>query len=55
MKLARRLPQVLLIVTFVGFSWLAMQVVHEVVARVTGAEVSAIVYWLSLENRARLC
>ena len=38
-----RLPQFLLIVTFVGFSWLAMQVVHEaghvLVARMTGAEV----------------
>ena len=39
----KRLPQLLLIVTFIGFSWLAMQVVHEaghvLVARLTGAEV----------------
>lgn len=39
----KRLPQVVLITTFICFSWLAMQVVHEtghvLVARVTGAEV----------------
>lgn len=39
----KRLAQMLLIVTFIGFSWLAMQVVHEgghvLVARLTGAEV----------------
>jgi hypothetical protein len=38
-----RLAQALLIVTFIGFSWLAMQVVHEcghvLVARLTGSEV----------------
>jgi hypothetical protein len=38
-----RLRQAVLIVTFIGFSWLAMQVVHEaghlLVARVTGGEV----------------
>jgi len=38
-----RATQVLLIVTFIGFSWLAMQVVHEaghvLVARLTGGEV----------------
>jgi hypothetical protein len=37
------LTQVLLIVTFIGFSWLGMQVVHEtghvLVARLTGGEV----------------
>ncbi|MEI6785422.1 MAG: hypothetical protein WCQ21_31370 [Verrucomicrobiota bacterium] len=37
------LAQILLIVTFIGFAWLAMQVVHELghvlVARLTGAEV----------------
>src|SRR5258705_5842286 len=42
----KRLPQVLLIVTFIGFSWLAMQVVHEaghvLVARLTGAEVTKV-------------
>ncbi len=39
----KRLPQNLLIGTFIGFSWLAMQVVHEaghvLIARVTGGEV----------------
>src|SRR5437762_13456562 len=39
----KRLPQMLLILTFIGFSWLAMQAVHEMghvlVARVTGGEV----------------
>ncbi len=39
----KRPGQILLIVTFVGFSWLAMQVVHEaghvLVARLTGGEV----------------
>src|SRR2546426_8584056 len=39
----KRLAQILLIVTFIGFSWLAMQAVHEMghvlVARVTGGEV----------------
>lgn len=39
----KRLTQVLLIVTFIGFSWLGMQVVHEtghvLVARLTGGEV----------------
>jgi hypothetical protein len=42
----KRLSQVLLIVTFIGFSWLGMQVVHEaghvLVAIVTGAEVSKV-------------
>jgi len=42
----KRLPQILLIVTFIGFSWLAMQVVHEaghvLVARLTGAEVTKV-------------
>jgi len=42
----KRLPQVLLIVTFIGFSWLGMQVVHEaghvLVALVTGAEVTKV-------------
>jgi hypothetical protein len=41
-----RFPQVLLIVTFIGFSWLAMQVVHEaghvLLARLTGAEVTKV-------------
>ena len=40
----KRLAQILLILTFIGFSWLAMQVVHEsghvLVARLTGAEVT---------------
>jgi hypothetical protein len=39
----KRLPQMLLIVTFIGFSWLAMQVAHEtghvLVAKLTGGEV----------------
>jgi len=39
----KRITQVLLIVTFIGFSWLGMQVVHEtghvLVARLTGGEV----------------
>jgi hypothetical protein len=39
----KRIPQVLLIVTFIGFSWLGMQVLHEtghvLVALLTGAEV----------------
>src|SRR5207249_1155643 len=39
----KRVVQVLLIVTFIGFCWLAMQVVHEsghvLVARLTGGEV----------------
>ena len=43
MRRRKRLPQVLLIVTFIGFSWLGMQVVHEtghvLVARLTGGEV----------------
>lgn len=42
----QRLPQILLGVTFIGFSWLAMQVVHEaghvLVARFTGAEVTKV-------------
>src|SRR3974390_268679 len=42
----KRLPQILLIVTFVGFSWLALQGVHEaghgLVARLTGAEVTKV-------------
>ncbi len=42
----KRLPQILLIVTFIGFSWLAMQVVHEaghvLVAQLTGAEVTRV-------------
>ena len=43
----KRVEQVILIVTFVGFSWLAMQAVHEsghvVGAWVTGAEVTRVV------------
>src|SRR2546429_9615134 len=39
----KRLPQLLLIVTFIGFSWLGMQVVHEaghiLVAHLTGGVV----------------
>lgn len=39
----KRFAQILLIVTFVGFSWLGMQLVHEaghvLVARLTGGEV----------------
>ena len=39
----KRAAQILLIVTFIAFSWLAMQVVHEMghvlVARLTGGEV----------------
>ena len=39
----KRTTQILLIVTFIGFSWLAMQAVHEaghvLVARLTGGEV----------------
>jgi hypothetical protein len=39
----KRLQQILLIVTFIGLSWLGMQVVHEtghvIVARLTGGEV----------------
>ncbi len=42
----RRVPQILLIVTFIIFSWLAMQVVHEtghvLAARLTGAEVTKV-------------
>ena len=42
----KRVPQVLLIITFIGFSWLAMQVVHEaghvLAARLTGAEVTKV-------------
>jgi hypothetical protein len=42
----KRLAQILHILTFIGFSWLAMQVVHElghvVVARLTGAEVTKV-------------
>jgi hypothetical protein len=42
----KRFPQILLIVTFISFSWLAMQVVHEtghvLVARLTGAEVTKV-------------
>jgi hypothetical protein len=42
----KRLPQILLIVTFIGFSWLAMQVVHEaghvLLARLTGGEVTKV-------------
>jgi hypothetical protein len=42
----KRLPQILLIVSFIGFSWLAMQVVHEVghvlLAHLTGAEVTKV-------------
>ena len=41
-----RLLQALLVVTFIGFSWLAMQVVHELghvlVASMTGAEVTKV-------------
>lgn len=39
----QRFPQILLVVTFIGFSWLAMQAAHEaghvLVARLTGGEV----------------
>ncbi len=39
----KRLSQILLIVSFIGFSWLAMQAVHEaghvLVARLTGGKV----------------
>lgn len=39
----KRASQMLLILTFIAFSWLAMQVVHEfghvLVARLTGGEV----------------
>jgi hypothetical protein len=42
----KRLPQITLITSFIAFSWLAMQVVHEtghvIVARVTGAEVTKV-------------
>jgi hypothetical protein len=42
----KRLPQFLLIWTFSGFSWLAMQVVHEgghvLLARLTGGEVTKV-------------
>ena len=42
----KRLPQILLIATFIAFSWLAMQVVHEaghvLLARLTGAEVTKV-------------
>jgi hypothetical protein len=42
----KRLPQIVLIVSFLTFSWLAMQVVHEsghvIVARLTGAEVTKV-------------
>lgn len=46
-KLAmKRLPQVILITSFIAFSWLGMQVVHEtghvIVARATGAEVTKV-------------
>jgi hypothetical protein len=44
--LSKRLPQIVLIVTFIGFSWLAMQVVHEaghvLLARITGGEVTKV-------------
>ena len=39
----KRLPQIILIITFIAFSWLAMQVVHEtghvLFAKLTGGEV----------------
>jgi sterol desaturase/sphingolipid hydroxylase (fatty acid hydroxylase superfamily) len=42
----KRSAQILLIVTFLGFCWLAMQVVHEIghvlVARLTGGEVTKV-------------
>lgn len=42
----KRLPQITLIITFIAFSWLAMQVVHEaghvVVALLTGGEVTKV-------------
>ena len=42
----KRFPQIILIVSFIAFSWLAMQVVHEcghvLVARLTGAEVTRV-------------
>jgi hypothetical protein len=45
----RRLAQILLIVTFVAFSWLAMQAVHEsghvLAARLTGGEVTKVVLY----------
>ena len=43
----KRLPQILLIVTFLGFSWLAMQVVHELghvlFTHLTGGQVLKVV------------
>jgi Peptidase M50B-like len=46
MTMRNRVPQILLIVTFIGFSWLAMQVVHELghvlVAHLTGAEATKV-------------
>jgi hypothetical protein len=42
----KRLPQIILIVSFIAFSWLGMQVVHEcghvLVARLTGGEVTKV-------------
>ena len=42
----KRLPQIVLILTFIGFSWLGMQVVHEaghtLTALVTGGEVTTV-------------
>ena len=42
-QMVKRLLQVLLIATFIGFCWLGMQIVHEaghvLVARLTGGEV----------------
>jgi hypothetical protein len=42
----KRLPQLVLVVSFIAFSWLAMQVVHEtghvIVARMTGGEVTKV-------------
>ena len=42
----QRLPQIVLIISFIAFSWLAMQVVHEcghvIMARLTGAEVTRV-------------
>lgn len=45
----KRLPQLLLITTFLGFSWLAMQATHELghvlAAYLTGGQVLKVVLW----------
>jgi hypothetical protein len=42
----KRLPQVVLITSFIAFSWLAMQAAYEtghvIVARITGGEVTKV-------------